>query len=83
MVPGEGVEPSLPRGNWILNPARLPIPPSGQRESFKKWEKSDRLATLEFFHARIIGRGKKGVQSETPSSSSDSSSASFHKCSSA
>jgi len=41
------------------------------------------LATLEFFHARIIGRGKKGVQSETPSSSSDSSSASFHKCSSA
>ena len=32
MVPGEGVEPSLPRGNWILNPARLPIPPSGHRE---------------------------------------------------
>jgi hypothetical protein len=30
MVPGEGVEPSLPCGNWILNPARLPIPPSGQ-----------------------------------------------------
>ena len=30
MVPGEGVEPSLPRGNRILNPARLPIPPSGQ-----------------------------------------------------
>ncbi len=29
MVPGEGVEPSLPCGNWILNPARLPIPPSG------------------------------------------------------
>ena len=31
MVPGEGVEPSLPCGNWILNPARLPIPPSGQQ----------------------------------------------------
>ena len=31
MVPGEGVEPSLPRGNRILNPARLPIPPSGQQ----------------------------------------------------
>ena len=30
MVPGEGVEPSLPCGNRILNPARLPIPPSGQ-----------------------------------------------------
>ena len=29
MVPGEGVEPSLPCGNWILSPARLPIPPSG------------------------------------------------------
>jgi hypothetical protein len=51
MVPGEGVEPSLPRGNWILNPARLPIPPSGQRERFKKWEKKVCLATFEFFHA--------------------------------
>ena len=28
-LPGEGVEPSLPCGNWILSPARLPIPPSG------------------------------------------------------
>ena len=45
MVPGEGVEPSLPRGNWILNPARLPIPPSGHREKgdfyrrlFRVWQ---------------------------------------------
>ena len=30
-MPGEGVEPSLPCGNWILSPARLPIPPSGQK----------------------------------------------------
>ena len=36
MVPGEGVEPSLPRGNRILNPARLPIPPSGQHILFDK-----------------------------------------------
>ena len=27
VVPKEGLEPSLPCGNWILNPARLPIPP--------------------------------------------------------
>ncbi len=26
-IPAIGVEPILPRGNWILNPARLPIPP--------------------------------------------------------
>ena len=37
MVPGEGVEPSLPRGNWILNPARLPIPPSGHREKNRSY----------------------------------------------
>jgi hypothetical protein len=28
VVPGEGIEPSLCRQNWILSPARLPIPPS-------------------------------------------------------
>ena len=28
MVPGEGIEPSLCCQNWILSPARLPIPPS-------------------------------------------------------
>lgn len=27
MVQEEGVEPTLPFGNWILSPARLPIPP--------------------------------------------------------
>ena len=26
-VPEEGLEPSRPKGHWILNPARLPIPP--------------------------------------------------------
>ncbi len=26
-MPEEGIEPSLPEGNRILNPARLPIPP--------------------------------------------------------
>jgi hypothetical protein len=39
MVPGEGVEPSLPRGNWILNPARLPIPPSGQVVDYQQVDK--------------------------------------------
>ena len=38
MVPGEGVEPSLPRGNWILNPARLPIPPSGHLRTIQNEE---------------------------------------------
>ena len=27
MVQEKGLEPPLPFGNWILNPARLPIPP--------------------------------------------------------
>ena len=40
VVPGEGVEPSLPRGNWILNPARLPIPSSGQRGIIENDEES-------------------------------------------
>ena len=28
-VPEEGLEPSRDCSHWILNPARLPIPPSG------------------------------------------------------
>ena len=28
-VPGAGIEPALCCQNWILNPARLPIPPPG------------------------------------------------------
>ncbi len=31
MVPEEGVEPSPPFGDWILNPARLPVPPLRRR----------------------------------------------------
>ena len=30
MVPGGGIEPPLPFGNRILNPARLPVPPPRQ-----------------------------------------------------
>ena len=30
LVPGAGIEPALRCQNWILNPARLPIPPPGQ-----------------------------------------------------
>ena len=29
-VPGAGIEPALPCRNWILNPARLPVPPPGR-----------------------------------------------------
>ena len=29
MVPPVGIEPTLPKGNGILNPARLPVPPQG------------------------------------------------------
>ena len=29
-VPRVGLEPTLPEGNWILNPARLPISPPRQ-----------------------------------------------------
>ena len=29
-MPPVGVEPTLPNGNWILSPARLPIPPQRQ-----------------------------------------------------
>ena len=27
MVPRAGIEPARPQGHWILNPARLPVPP--------------------------------------------------------
>ncbi len=29
VVPPAGIEPALPQGNGILNPARLPVPPEG------------------------------------------------------
>lgn len=34
-VPGAGIEPALCCQNWILNPARLPIPPPGQVPLFE------------------------------------------------
>src|SRR4029453_10148560 len=39
MVPGEGLEPSLCCQNWILSPARLPIPPS------RRFEREERPKT--------------------------------------
>jgi hypothetical protein len=30
-VPGAGFEPACPFGQWILNPSRKPVPPSGPR----------------------------------------------------
>ena len=50
MVPGEGIEPSLPCGNRILNPARLPIPPSGQLGS----RLFDTLPTDEIFGKSFV-----------------------------
>lgn len=35
LVPGAGVEPAQVLPRWILNPVRLPIPPSGQFGSAK------------------------------------------------
>jgi hypothetical protein len=55
MVPGEGIEPSLPCGNWILNPARLPIPPSGQSGS----RVFDTLPTDAIFGKSFVGRREK------------------------
>ena len=55
MVPGEGIEPSLPCGNWILNPARLPIPPSGQSGS----RMFVTLPMDEIFGKSFVGRLKK------------------------
>ena len=34
MVPPVGIEPTLPCGNGILNPARLPVPPEGQHSFY-------------------------------------------------
>ncbi len=33
-VPGVGIEPTRPHSHRILNPARLPVPPSGQFPKF-------------------------------------------------
>ena len=35
-VPRGGLEPPRPRGQRILNPSRLPIPPPGQVQGFRK-----------------------------------------------
>jgi site-specific DNA recombinase len=32
MVPPRRIELLLPKGNWILNPARLPVPPQGHSD---------------------------------------------------
>ena len=33
MVPGPGLEPGCPCERWILNPLRLPIPPTWHLEA--------------------------------------------------
>ena len=46
VVPGEGVNPhSL--ANWILNPARLPIPPSGQSVDIQQVDKDFTMINSE------------------------------------
>ena len=56
LVPGEGVEPSLPCGNWILNPARLPIPPSGH---LKRDFKSGKILDTGNGKKRFTGNARK------------------------
>ncbi len=34
-MPPVGVEPTLPCGNWILSPARLPIPPQRHEVNYE------------------------------------------------
>ncbi len=54
MVPGEGIEPSLCCQNWILSPARLPIPPPRQVES-----------RVTAANRTLPGRDEAGIIAET------------------
>jgi hypothetical protein len=59
VVPGEGVEPSLPRGNWILNPARLPIPPSGHSRKNENVKGLPAWQPWSFQNALLSKNGEK------------------------
>ena len=48
-VPRGGIEPPLPCENWILNPARLPVPPPGHFHYFFKRNGSRKDATNVIF----------------------------------
>ena len=51
LVPGGGIEPPLCCQNWILSPARLPIPPSRLWETSKIAHSARRRARLDIAHA--------------------------------
>ena len=51
LVPGGGIEPPLCCQNWILSPARLPIPPSRLWEGRKVAHSARRRACLDIAHA--------------------------------
>src|SRR5215212_4018476 len=39
-MPGAGLEPARPEGQWILSPWRLPIPPPGQGDPHRRARRS-------------------------------------------
>jgi hypothetical protein len=51
LVPGGGIEPPLCCQNWILSPARLPIPPSRLWETSKVAHSARRRARPDIAHA--------------------------------
>ena len=51
LVPGEGVEPSLPCRNQILSLTRLPIPPSGHKQK-QLYAKQLPNYQTSFFHQK-------------------------------
>ena len=59
-MPRGGIEPPLPHGNWILSPARLPIPPP-RRQFILKPRQSlracQRASGLFWHHLRDYGCG--------------------------
>ena len=52
LVPEVGIEPTLPEGNGILSPARLPVSPLrpaiDRNFSIDQWEGAGRAATPKF-----------------------------------
>jgi hypothetical protein len=49
MVPRVGIEPTLPEGNGILNPTRLPIPPPRQIQEHSVFGRNCMRVMLDFY----------------------------------
>ena len=56
VVPGGGIEPPLPFKNWILSPARLPIPPSrhGRTRIIHETHAGIKLQCAPFYFQSIL-----------------------------